>query len=140
MGEDGRAMRVDEGDNFTIDLSDDGVAMLRVWKRPDLPFDKGAELARRILATTRSLARDDRASGLVLDLRDAPVLTGPRTRGTLAEVVSAWEAAGKRVGILLLPGVQRATLEPDLAKAGRRCARFVEAPEDARGWAAASTS
>lgn len=135
MREDSQAMRVDEDDNFTIDLHDDGVVMLRVWKRPDLPFEKGAALARRMLATASALARDDRAKGLVFDLRDAPVLTGPRTRGTLAELVGAWEAAGKRVGVLLLPGVQRMTLEPDLARAARTCARFADVPEQARDWA-----
>lgn len=130
-------MRVDQDANFTIDLDDDGVAMLRVWKRPDLPFQKGAELARRILATSRSLAHDDRTLGLVLDLREAPVLTGPHTRTTLAELVAVWEAVGKRVGILTLPGVQRVTLEPGLASAGRTCARFVAGgTEEARSWAA----
>lgn len=130
-------MRIDHDANFTIDLEDDGVVILRVWKRPDLPFERGAELARRILETTRALAHDDRARGLVLDLREAPVLTGPRTRATLAELVGAWETANKRVGALLLPGVQRVTLEPALAEAGPTCARFLDGADDARAWARA---
>lgn len=81
--------RVDEDENFSIDVDGDAVARVRVWKRPDLPFDKGAELARRMLATTHGLAGDARARGLVLDLREAPVLVGPRTRSTLAELVGA---------------------------------------------------
>lgn len=132
-------MRIDEDANFTIDLEGDGVAVLRVWKRPDLPFERGAELARRIHTTTSTLARDDRTVGLVLDLRDAPVLTGPRTRTTLAELVAVWETVGKRVGILTLPGVQRVTLEPGLASAARTCARFVAGgTEEARAWAAST--
>lgn len=127
-------MRVDEDENFSIDVDGDAVARVRVWKRPDLPFDKGAELARRMLATTRGLAGDARARGLVLDLREAPVLVGPRTRSTLAELVGAWEAAGKRVGVVLVPGVQRVTLEPGLTEAAPTCARVTGTTDEAHAW------
>lgn len=130
-------MRVGEGGNFSIDL-EGGVATLRVWRRPDLSFDEGARLALVILDHIRKLAAGGDARGFIMDLREAPPLTGKRTRATLTEIVGTCEVAGKRIGILLAAGAQRVILERGLSVKGPTTARFFDGPELARTWSAAS--
>ncbi|MBX3260291.1 MAG: hypothetical protein KIS78_29440 [Labilithrix sp.] len=133
-------MRLAEGANFTIDL-DEGVATLRVWKRPDLSFEEGARLALTIRDHVVGLVGSDasEARGFIMDLRDAPTLTGKQTRATLGEIVRACEAASCPVGVLLSPGVQRATLEEALSGSGPTRARIFAEPSAARAWIAAGS-
>ncbi|MBX3217971.1 MAG: hypothetical protein KF850_38550 [Labilithrix sp.] len=131
-------MRLAEGENFTIEL-DEGVATLRVWKRPDLSFEEGARLALTIRDHVVGFvgAGGSTARGFIMDLRDAPTLTGKQTRATLGEIVRACEAARCPVGVLLSPGVQRVTLEDALSESGPTRARFFADPSDARSWISA---
>lgn len=128
-------MRVGEGGNYSIDL-EGGVATLRVWRRPDLTFDEGARLAVMILDDVRRVAARTDAKGFVMDLREAPALTGKRTRATLAEIVGVFEAAKKPISVLLARGVQHATLTTPLSATGPTTARFFTEPDTARAWAA----
>lgn len=130
-------MRVGEGGNYAIDL-EESVATLRVWKRPDLTFDEGARLAVMILEDVRRIVASADVRGFIMDLRDAPTLTGKRTRGTLSEIVGVCEAAKKPIGVLLAAGVQYATLSAPLSVTGPTMARFCTEPDAARVWAAGS--
>jgi hypothetical protein len=132
-------MRIKEGGNYAIDL-DSGIATLRVWRRPDLTFDEGAQLAALILADMRELAGGTEARGFVMDLRDAPVLAGKRTRAVLCAIVGACEAADKPIGVLLNTGVQRTLLERELAPSAPSRARFFAEPSVALGWLASAVS
>ena len=40
------------------------------------------------------------ARALILDMRAAPSITGPKTRTVLGELVENWEHAGRRVGVV----------------------------------------
>ncbi len=90
------------GDNYRIDLVRT-IAWVKVWKRPDLNRERGATLAREKVTLLRKLADGPRsmAKALLLDLREAPTSWGPMTQAALAEILSAWEHAGRRVAILL---------------------------------------
>lgn len=129
-----RPMRGAAGANYAIEL-DDRIATLRVWRRPDLSFDEGARLAVEILGHIRRLAGDSGVVGFVMDLREAPALTGKRTRAVLADVVGACEAASKPIGVVVTD-VQRATLEQPLMQSGPTRARLCSDVESARTWAA----
>ena len=89
-----------------------------------------------ILDNIRRIAGRTDARGFIMDLRDAPALTGKRTRATLAEIVSACEAAEKPISVLLAPGVQHATLTAVLSATGPTKACFFTEPDAARAWAA----
>jgi hypothetical protein len=129
-------MRLGEGGNYSIDL-EENVATLRVWRRPDLTFDEGARLAVMILDDVRRIAARTDVRGFVMDLREAPALTGKRTRATHAEIVGIFEVAKKPISVLLAEGVQHATLTAALpSAAGPTMARFFTEPDSARAWAA----
>lgn len=132
-----RSMRVAEGANYSLEV-DEGVATLRVWKRPDLSFDEGARLAVEILGHVRRLAGEREVGGFVMDLREAPALTGKRTRTVLGNIVAASEAADKPIGVVLTD-VQRATIAAALLRSGPTRARLYSDPEAARSWAAGRT-
>lgn len=87
------------GGNYVIEIDADGVAYVRVWRRPDVDSETGARFAEEKLAHLRVLAR--RCKGLVFDLREAPPVVGPRTEATLAAVLSMFDGARKRCAFLV---------------------------------------
>jgi hypothetical protein len=92
---------LEEGDNYRVEL-DGSVALCRVWARPDLDFETGAQLAEKKVAICRSLAVGP-ALGLLFDLRDAPKVTGPKTQKALELIMGAWEAAARPIAIIVSP-------------------------------------
>ena len=90
------------GDNYQIDLVRT-IAWMRVWKRPDLTREQGAEQAREQRAHLVQLANGSRAmaKALLMDLRAAPSSWGPITRAAIEESLTAWEGAQRRIAILL---------------------------------------
>ena len=50
-----------------------------VWRRPDLDSDRGAARAEEMAQVWLDASRDPNVSGLVFDLREAPLLFGPPT-------------------------------------------------------------
>lgn len=87
----------------------DGVARATVENRSDVGAEEGAEIARRLVETvTREVfAPDARFRGLVLDVRDAPDVFGPKTRDALETLFRGAEAAKKPVGVLVRSTTQR---------------------------------
>lgn len=107
------------GDNYRIDLVRT-IAWVKVWKRPELTRERGATLAREKVTLLRKLADGPRsmAKALLLDLRDAPTSWGPMTQAALAEILSTWEQAGRRIAILLSPDpVQGVLIRPLIKEA-----------------------
>jgi len=86
------------GENFSIAV-DGGHALAAVWRRPDLDSAAGARSANELTFHLRKLT--PQLKSLVLDLRDAPVVAGPKTVETLGELLRGCEKASVRVAVVL---------------------------------------
>jgi hypothetical protein len=90
--------RFAEGMNYRIDL-EGSMAVCRVWSRRDLDSATGAQLATEKIGLFRQLARSD-TRAMLLDLSEAPVVTGPKTQSALGEMLKAWQQASKPVAVV----------------------------------------
>lgn len=90
------------GGNYQIDLVK-GIVSCRVWRRPDLTREEGAKFAEEKVEILVRLAQGPRAmaKALLFDLRLAPSSWGPITQAALDKIFTAWEVAGRRLGVLL---------------------------------------
>jgi hypothetical protein len=93
--------RFAEGANYSIVL-EGKIAVCRVWSRPDLDSAAGAQLAMDKIALFQRLAAGV-TLGLVFDLSQAPVVTGPKTQQALGAMMMAWQSAGKPAAIVSGP-------------------------------------
>lgn len=128
------------GRNYTIEISSERVAIARVRRRPDLDTGAGADDAAEM--SERLLELDTkRAVGAVLDLTDAPVVTGPRTAATLADLVRRWTATQRRFVIVVsASAMQRLQMVRLLDEIGSARARVDGSLAAARAWISAPTS
>jgi hypothetical protein len=94
-------MRYAEGPNFTIDL-EDGVAVVRSFKRVDLDSVQLGDAALQLRELGSELTKEEKVSGLVVDLRRTPGAVGPRVEQAYSDIAGAWEATGQRVSFLIL--------------------------------------
>lgn len=90
--------RFAEGMNYSIDL-EGSMAICRVWSRRDLDTATGAQLATEKIGLFQRLASGDTAA-MLLDLSQAPVVTGPKTQGALGEMLKAWQEVSKPVAVV----------------------------------------
>jgi hypothetical protein len=95
MGSSGRSIT---GPNFAVEERVDGIAIVRVWRRPDLSRDEGGRCAALIVEHMRRLARSFRSC--VFDLTEATTAWGPATNQSLSEMLAVWESAGKPIFIV----------------------------------------
>jgi hypothetical protein len=95
------SQRFAEGANYSIDL-DGRIAVCRVWSRPDLDSAAGAQLAIDKIALFQRLAAGV-TLGLLFDLSQAPVVTGPKTQDALGAMMQAWQSAGKPAALVSGP-------------------------------------
>lgn len=86
------------GENFRIVLVG-ARATVTVWKRPDLDSATGARNAHEMAAHIRTLT--PQLGALLLDLRDAPLVAGPKTVDTMSELLRGCEKTGVQVAVVL---------------------------------------
>lgn len=87
-----------QGENYLIEVNGKR-ASARVWKRPDLDSAAGALNAATMVATLTELA--SKVESLVFDLRDAPVIAGPKTVDALSALFRTYETAGAKIAVLV---------------------------------------
>ena len=90
--------RFAEGMNYSIDL-EGSMAVCRVWSRRDLDSATGAQLAMEKIVLFKRLAAGDTAA-MLLDLSQAPAVTGPKTQSALGEMLKAWQEVSKPVAVV----------------------------------------
>jgi len=90
------------GRMFQLDLDDESrVALVRVWKRPELSRHEGVLNAAELTEAVTTLAiAGAQAAGIVLDVREAPV-PGPLTQQSIEKLMENSEQAGKRIAVLV---------------------------------------
>ena len=86
------------GENYRVVL-EEAHAVVTVWRRPDLDSATGARNANEMVAHLRKLT--PQLATLILDLREAPVVAGPKTVETLGELLRGCEKSGVRVAVVL---------------------------------------
>lgn len=86
------------GPNFDVEERGDGVAIVRVWRRPDLSRDEGTRCAELIAEHMRRLAQSERCC--LFDLSEATTSWGPSTNRAIEMMLSVWESAEKPIYIL----------------------------------------
>ena len=97
-----------EGNNYEIAL-EGTLARCRVWRRPDLSLEQGADCAREKVAHFRALAGGG-AKAMLFDLSEAPVVAGPKSQAALGEMFNAFERANKPIAIVSRAGMQELQL------------------------------
>lgn len=106
------------GPNYRIEVGDDRLAIVSIHRRPDLDTSAGADEVERMAAALREAAAGT-VDGLILDLTDAPPVTGPRTQATLASLLGDWVGTGRRAVLVVGPSaVQRLQIERLVADVG----------------------
>ncbi len=128
------------GGNFEITLTR-GIAICKVWMRPDVTREEGANFARQKVNILGDLSRRSRimAKGLLLDLRRAPTKWGPRTQEALEEIFTAWELAGRHVSVLTCDDpIQAMMARESIKRSAPTCGRVFtasnEAEAEAESW------
>lgn len=117
------------GGNFEITLIR-GIAVCKIWMRPDVTREEGAKYAEQKVAILGDLSRRSRlmAKGLLLDFRKAPPKWGPRTQAALDEIFIAWERAGRHISILACDDpIQAMILRESVKRTAPTCGRVFAA-------------
>ncbi|MFO0553069.1 MAG: hypothetical protein U0271_32075 [Polyangiaceae bacterium] len=117
-------------ENFVATIEIDGLATVRVWRRPDLTAQQGAELAERMLEVVRRLAAQSGVVGIMVDLREAPSVVGPRTEAVLGAVAAAMKGKGAVAFVAASDAMQQLQLKRITTSADR--AAVVSTTEAAR--------
>lgn len=86
------------GELFRIEVRDH-VARCRVWSNPLVSVDEGAREAALVETHLTTLVRDPRVQGALLDLRDGPVIAGPRTQASLRRIFRQFDRASRAVAV-----------------------------------------
>jgi hypothetical protein len=87
------------GDMFSLTIGGSR-AEIRVWRRPDLDSQAGAHNAARMAEEARKLpARGVRA--VLLDVKEAPPVAGPKTLAALGEMIGHWGSSRMAIVIVV---------------------------------------
>jgi hypothetical protein len=123
-----------EGANFAIDRTGEHVRA-RFWRRPDLDSAEGARLASEFATSLRGALANART--LLLDLREAPAVTGPSTLETLGPLAQSCERRGIRIALVIgndpLQRLQITRIARELAP---QVARIFDDAVEAADWVA----
>jgi len=82
-------------------ISSEGArAEIKIWRRPDLDSAAGARNAEEMAAEAAKLPNRG-IREVILDLREAPGVAGPRTIEALGTMFARWAAAKVRIAVLI---------------------------------------
>lgn len=124
------------GENYLIEVEGKR-AKARVWKRPDLDSAAGARDAAIMVATLADLA--PKVHSLVFDLREAPLIAGPKTVDALSGLFRTYESAGARFAVIVTTEpLQTLQFRRLLSSYAPTKGRLMFSPEEAEAWAGAS--
>jgi hypothetical protein len=126
------------GEMFTFSI-DGPRAQIRIFRRPDLDSETGAKNAARISEEALKLpGRGVRA--VLLDVRDAPVVAGPKSIASIAAMMAGFAAAHMKVAILVQADDALKVLQYTrvMTEHAPRDARVIKDVAEATKWLAAT--
>jgi hypothetical protein len=122
------------GGNHTIELRD-GYASVRVFKREDVGLEEGARFAQEMAGHLIRLMINPQVGGLIIDVRDAPTIAGPKTRGVVGDLFEKWELTARPVAIVVgNEPIKEVQFQQIVSKAAPRWGRVVARYEDGERW------
>jgi len=91
----------DIGGNFEVEL-ERGIAVCRIWARPDVDREEGARLALQNVEAFKRLADEPESlvRAVVLDLTRAPAMWGSITQSCLERMVAILESSPRKLAVL----------------------------------------
>jgi hypothetical protein len=125
-------VRFAQGGNYEIELVG-GVAHCRVWRRPDVDHATGARFAQQLAAHLAELLHAD-ARALVLDLREAPPVQGPRTQAAVGGILGAWEANARPAAFVVTGALSHLQMVRLAREHAPHHARVFQHPDEANAW------
>jgi hypothetical protein len=128
-------MRLTEGENHLISARD-GLAICQIWMRPDLSSEEGAKNAQQMVAylTDVVLRIGTSYRGIILDVRRGPPVFGPKTRATLAGLLTRGIERGVRIAILTSDSATQVLQFRSLCSAAPTKTQVFENEPDAVQW------
>ena len=129
-------MRIGEGGNYEITLHR-GVAVCRIWKRPDVTREEGAQYAQEMVRAMGTTAVGPRAAAkaAILDMSGAPTSWGPATEASLGQILAAWERSRRRIAVQMSADpIQGLLLRRMCKENAPTCGMAVSSREEAEQW------
>lgn len=127
-----------EGGNYRVIVGTDGVAHFRVWRRPDVSREVGAQYAREMVSVFERLTLEPwmRVRGVVFDLIEATTTWGPVTQAAIGDMFNKMEKAGRWLAVVTAAdAVQLMTVAAVLKKHAPRCGRAFGSLSNGQTWA-----
>lgn len=127
-----------EGGNYRATIGPDGVAQVRVWRRPDVSAAVGAAYAIEMSGVFERLTMEPwiRVRGVIFDLTNAPTGFGPVTEAAVSEMFSTMEKAGRWLAVLTgQDALYMMAVGNILKKHAPRCGRLFSSLSNAETWA-----
>lgn len=126
-----------EGEMFSITV-DGPRAEIRLWRRPDLDSETGTHNAARLSEEGSKLpARGVRR--ILLDVRDAPAVAGPKSIASMTAMMAAWTNPRTRVAILVSADpIKVLQFKRVVTEAAPQGTRVMTDPDEAAQWLAAT--
>lgn len=127
-------VRAIRGGNHTIEVRD-GCVCVHVFKREDVGLEEGARFARELSTHLARLVEEPDVVGLLMDVRDAPTIAGPKTRGFLLGLFEKWEMAMRPLAIVVGDqSIKEIQFQNLVSKIAPRWGRVMNQYEDAERW------
>lgn len=127
-----------EGGNYRVIVGTDGVAHFRVWRRPDVSPEVGAQYAREMVSVFERLTLEPwmRVRGVVFDLIEGTTTWGPVTQAAIGDMFSKMEKSGRWLAVVTAAdAVQLMTVSAVLKKHAPRCGRAFGSLSNGQTWA-----
>lgn len=127
-----------EGGNYRVTLGTDGVAYVRVGRRPDVSRDVEAGYAVEMAKVFERLMQQPwtRVRGVLLDFTNASMAWGPVTEQAVIDLCNTMENAARWLSIVTAPeAVAMMTASNVVKKHAPRCGRVFGSPLDGQAWA-----
>jgi len=127
-----------EGGNYRVTLGSDGVAYIRVWRRPDVSRDVEAGYAIEMVGVFERLTRESwmLVRGALLDFTNASMAWGPVTEKAVGDMCTIMENASRWLAIVTAAeAVSMMTASNVAKKHAPRCGRVFGSLSNGQTWA-----
>jgi len=126
------------GEMFSITV-DGPRAEIRIWRRTDIDSDTGAKNAARIAEEALKMPGKG-VRRVLLDVREAPPVAGPKSIASIGSMMAVWAKAGTRIAILVSEDpIKLLQFRRVVTENAPRDARVMTDANEAAKWLAATT-
>lgn len=131
------SQKLADGENYTIDL-EQGVAVIRIFRRPDLDAKTLTQQAESLLPKVRELAHMEGVTGLLLDLRRVGSGVSEGVEKAYRMLATAWEITAQPLAVLVEDSILRMQVRRIISEASPRFGGVFNDREEARRFTGAA--